>query len=433
MPFTCLPRPAPALRSKARLAHLADASTGRADLDLRLLRHAAVQLRRVRPARAVHHHRAGRRGLRDAVGAARPASGPVRRGSAVPVDDADRDVAARAARFRGGVLVAVVVAVGSLALDQGPFWAGDLTSLSPVPPAEQRLDQSLRRDMRAPDAGYLVVIRRPDQEAALQAADDVAADANAAGRATGIAGFDTPTRYLPSLAAQRARQAALPDAGSAAGRSRRRARRIAVSARSVRAVRRRCCGSAQSARPVTAFRPRWHVIVAQARFACCSARTDGWVAMLSLRGVTAPAAIDEAIGAEPGACSSISRPNRIVCLRSICGRASASPAWARPRSALLLAVSLRSVTRLLMIMRTARRFGRRHTGDSASGRPCAVDLQPVRAAAGGRHRLELLPVLRPAARTIRRDAARTGVDAAGERMHRRRVRRAGAITDASAS
>ena len=80
-------------------------------------------------------------------------------------------VAARGRRLRVGVLVLAVAAAASLAADQGPFWAGDLASLSPVPPAEQRLDQALRRDMRAPDTAYLIVIRRPDQEAVLQAAE----------------------------------------------------------------------------------------------------------------------------------------------------------------------------------------------------------------------------------------------------------------------
>ena len=59
-------------------------------------------------------------------------------------------------RFRAVALVLVLVAAASLFVDRGPFWAGDLTSLSPVSAAEQRLDRSLRQDMRAPDAGSMV-------------------------------------------------------------------------------------------------------------------------------------------------------------------------------------------------------------------------------------------------------------------------------------
>ena len=74
-------------------------------------------------------------------------------------------VAAGGRRLRLGRL-ALTVSRGGLAcsLATAPFWAGDLSSLSPVPPAEQRLDQSLRQDMRAPDAATLIVIRRPTRK-----------------------------------------------------------------------------------------------------------------------------------------------------------------------------------------------------------------------------------------------------------------------------
>ena len=77
---------------------------------------------------------------------------------------------------------------------------------------EQQLDQSLRQDMRAPDASTLIVVRKPDQQAVLEAAERLTAALAPVIRQGGLAGLDSPARYLPSMAMQRTRLAALPDA-----------------------------------------------------------------------------------------------------------------------------------------------------------------------------------------------------------------------------
>lgn len=197
------------------------------------------------------------------------------------------------------VAILTVAAAASLALGDGAFWAGDLSSLSPVPPEQQRLDQSLRRDMRAPTAGYLIVIRRPDQEAALQAAERMTALLLPISQQGGLAGFETPARYLPSLATQRARQAALPDQAN-----------LLVS-----------LDTALDGMPFQPglFAP-FIADIAKARALVPISRADldgtamslkldslllrqenGWTAMLSLREVNAPAAIARAVASEPDA------------------------------------------------------------------------------------------------------------------------------------
>ena len=120
-------------------------------------------------------------------------------------------LAGRSTRLRPLAIIAVLGALVSLVFDPGPFWATNLLSLSPVSPAEQRLDQALRHDIKAPDAGTIIVIRRPDQQAALQEAETVADALAPLVKAGTLQGFDTPARILPSIATQRARQAALPD------------------------------------------------------------------------------------------------------------------------------------------------------------------------------------------------------------------------------
>jgi predicted exporter/peptidoglycan/xylan/chitin deacetylase (PgdA/CDA1 family) len=119
-------------------------------------------------------------------------------------------VARSAPRLRFPLLAAVTLAAALLAVQRAPLWSDDLASLSPVPLPEQLLDQQMRRDMGAPDMRHLVVIRAGDEETALQAAEAVAAALRNAGQRGLLEGYDSPSAWLPSRAAQRARQAALP-------------------------------------------------------------------------------------------------------------------------------------------------------------------------------------------------------------------------------
>ncbi|HUN52735.1 MAG TPA: MMPL family transporter, partial [Candidatus Sulfotelmatobacter sp.] len=112
------------------------------------------------------------------------------------------------------LVIAAIVLLAALALllHRGGFWQQDLSSLSPVPRAEQKLDQALRRDVGAPDVRYLVVLTAGDEQQALAASERIAATLSALTAAKALGGFDAPGLYLPSEAVQRARQAALPDA-----------------------------------------------------------------------------------------------------------------------------------------------------------------------------------------------------------------------------
>ena len=108
----------------------------------------------------------------------------------------------------GAVLLAALLLYGH----HGGLWENELSSLSPTPPADQQLDQQLRRDIGAPDVRYLVVAAASSEEQALVTSErlaDVLADLVKQGA---LAGFDTASRYLPSQATQQARQAALPTA-----------------------------------------------------------------------------------------------------------------------------------------------------------------------------------------------------------------------------
>ncbi len=109
-------------------------------------------------------------------------------------------------------LVLGVAAALLLVLRDAPLWRGDLGSLSPVPRAQIELDESLRADLGAGDARTLVVATAPDQQAALRAAEAATVRLDALVAQGLLAGYETPTRILPSIATQQARLASLPEA-----------------------------------------------------------------------------------------------------------------------------------------------------------------------------------------------------------------------------
>ncbi|MDB6090221.1 MAG: hypothetical protein JWN85_3005 [Gammaproteobacteria bacterium] len=111
---------------------------------------------------------------------------------------------------RAVVVVLPVLATIILYTHRDTLWNRELSALSPVSQADQDLDAQLRVDIRAPDVRYLVVVFAPDKESALSAAEKVGARLEQLVDADVIGGFESPVRYLPSLALQRARQASLP-------------------------------------------------------------------------------------------------------------------------------------------------------------------------------------------------------------------------------
>lgn len=117
----------------------------------------------------------------------------------------------RLARLRWLLLGAALAAAAFLAVRPDSLLDSSLSGLSPVPKSAQALDMALRGDLGAPDLRYLVVVTAADREAALAAAEGVAPHLQALVEAGAIAGFETPARFLPSQATQRARQAALPE------------------------------------------------------------------------------------------------------------------------------------------------------------------------------------------------------------------------------
>ncbi len=125
----------------------------------------------------------------------------------------------RAARSAIGLLprtrplwLVLGLASALLVWQRDSLWDAKLMSLSPVSQQALALDASLRADITAGgDGGAFVVVQAATTEQALQQAEAAAQRLELLVNQRVIAGFDTVTRFLPSLQTQQRRQAALPE------------------------------------------------------------------------------------------------------------------------------------------------------------------------------------------------------------------------------
>jgi predicted exporter len=119
---------------------------------------------------------------------------------------------ARLRAARGALLLVALLAATLLYLHRGALWSRELNALSPIRAADMQLDEELRAAAGAPDTGYIVAVSGTDREATLAAADAVGARLTPLVGQGVIGGFDSPARFLPSLAVQEARRLSLPPA-----------------------------------------------------------------------------------------------------------------------------------------------------------------------------------------------------------------------------
>ena len=116
----------------------------------------------------------------------------------------------RAAALRWAATLILLAACVVLVQNRASVWNDSISSLSPVSQADVALDTRLRADMGAPDGRYLVVVSGPSRETVLRSSEQVSTLLQTQVDQGELAGFESPSRYLPSTATQRARQASLP-------------------------------------------------------------------------------------------------------------------------------------------------------------------------------------------------------------------------------
>ncbi len=109
-------------------------------------------------------------------------------------------------------LSAVCIAVGTIYfvfLDHSP-WETDIANLSPISSRHKALDRALRAELGAPDVRKLFIVFGDSAEDTLQRSERLTYTLNEFVERRVLTGFDAPSRYMPSKALQRQRQAALP-------------------------------------------------------------------------------------------------------------------------------------------------------------------------------------------------------------------------------
>ena len=107
------------------------------------------------------------------------------------------------------MLAAVALVV--LWLAPGPMWQNDLAALTPVPEDLLLREAKLRGELGAPDVRYLLVLRSGRCRTAAGVVRIDRTTTRCARRSAALDAAELPSRYLPSTATQRARQAKLPE------------------------------------------------------------------------------------------------------------------------------------------------------------------------------------------------------------------------------
>ena len=105
----------------------------------------------------------------------------------------------------------LVIAAMMLWSASTPFWQNDLAALTPVPQDLMQREGRLRAALGAPDVRYLLIVEAADAEGVLELSEKVSPRIDALVEQGAVGAAELPSRYLPSLVTQRARQARLPD------------------------------------------------------------------------------------------------------------------------------------------------------------------------------------------------------------------------------
>jgi predicted exporter len=105
----------------------------------------------------------------------------------------------------------LVIAAAMLWSASTPFWQNNLAALTPVPEDLMKREGRLRAALGAPDVRYLLIVEADNAEGVLELSEKIAPRIDALVSQGAVDAVELPSRYLASLATQRARQAKLPD------------------------------------------------------------------------------------------------------------------------------------------------------------------------------------------------------------------------------
>jgi len=108
-------------------------------------------------------------------------------------------------------LAIIAFAIVFLAWRSDVLWEHDLARLSPLSAEAKAMDTRIRQELGAPDAGRLLLMSGDSPEQVLQLSEVLEGGLSQQVAVGNLAGFDLPSRYLPSLRTQQRNRDALPD------------------------------------------------------------------------------------------------------------------------------------------------------------------------------------------------------------------------------
>ena len=113
-------------------------------------------------------------------------------------------------RLRWPLLIAAIAMLAYLHRHNDTMWHDGLESISAASPGESARDLRYRNDIGVPDLRTMVVARGANLDEALSRAETAGRLLDTLVRGGLLAGYDSPSSLLPSIAVQKRRQAVLP-------------------------------------------------------------------------------------------------------------------------------------------------------------------------------------------------------------------------------
>jgi predicted exporter len=108
------------------------------------------------------------------------------------------------------VIVIALIAVVWIPASNKPVWDDDLAHMNPLPRELAAQDRELRAELGAPDARSLILVTGASSDDVLQKCEALRPTLDALVASGAVEGYELPCDYLPSLATQAQRRAALP-------------------------------------------------------------------------------------------------------------------------------------------------------------------------------------------------------------------------------
>ena len=105
----------------------------------------------------------------------------------------------------------LVAAVAAMWFAPTPLWQNDLSALTPISAAELQREGELRDALGAPDIRFLLVLEADSADGVLALSERISPQVEKLISSHAVDDVELPSRYLPSVATQRARQSKLPD------------------------------------------------------------------------------------------------------------------------------------------------------------------------------------------------------------------------------